>query len=180
MPVKVSPDIAASTITGRQQSFPLGRISASVTQNYGHDKAGVSPEPTLKNHISVESFPFLEIKSLSILSPEARVFLGARGCLQIPEQFLIEEFMRQYFLHIQPCTPVIDESEFWSLYRQGPQDRSASKLSPLLFQAMLFASSPYISFETAQACGFENKRTAWNTFYERAKVCWLESPKTQH
>ena len=88
--------------------------------------------------------------------------------------------MRQYFLHIQPCTPVIDESVFWNLYREDSQDASASKLSLVLFQAMLFASSPYISLETAQACGFENKRIAWNALYQRTKVGRLSSFMAQH
>lgn len=131
-----------------------------------------APAPISKrqNHVLFSSYPFLELDGFSSLTREDVAFLNSKGCLQIPAPVYLEEFVRQYFLHIQPCTPIIDESLFWDLYHNKPSKLSTLKLSLLLFQSILFASSPYISVETAQLCGFNDKRNAWNTLYQRAKV----------
>ena len=135
------------------------------------DRDDAVPDATYHNHVSFSSYPYIELRGLSALKQEDLAFLNSKGCLQIPAPPLLEEFVRQYFLHVQPCTPIIDESAFWNLYRQESFDSSAPKLSLLLVQAFLFTSSPYIDLQTAQTCGFENKREAWNALYERAKVC---------
>lgn len=133
------------------------------------------PHVVQNNFVSFSSYPFLELEGLAALDPEDVAFLNAKGCLEVPEPALLDDFVRQYFQHIHPCTPVIDEAVFWKLYRQEPEDPQAPKVSLLFFQALLFASSPYISLETAQGCGFEDNRAAWNALYRRAKVVSLFS-----
>ncbi|KAJ6007890.1 hypothetical protein N7540_011866 [Penicillium herquei] len=122
-----------------------------------------------KNHVHFSSYPFLQLEGHEKMSKQDTEFLSSKGCLHVPAAPFLNEFIKQYFLHIQPCTPIVDESIIWDLYHELSGSRSAPGLSLLLFQAMLFASSPYISLETAQSCGFENKRDAWNSFYQRTK-----------
>ncbi len=131
-----------------------------------------APAPTSshQNHVLFATYPFLELDGFSSMTQEDVAFLNSKGCLQVPAPVYLDEFVRQYFLHIQPCTPIIDESVFWELYRSEYLGTSAPKVSLLLFQTILFASSPYISVETAQLCGFDDKRNAWNDLYQRAKV----------
>jgi hypothetical protein len=121
------------------------------------------------NLVSFLSYSFLELRGLSRMTPEDHAFLNSKGCLQLPARDLLDDFIRQYFLNCQLSTPIIDEAHFWKVYR-SPQNEKAPKISLLFFQAMLFASSPYVSLESAQACGFEDGRAAWNAFYQRAKV----------
>lgn len=153
----------------RRRALPEPEVD-SMPVAVGHDNAPAATSSP-QNHVLFSSYPFLELDGFSSLTREDVAFLNSKGCLQVPAPVYLEEFVRQYFLHIQPCTPIIDESVFWDLYRSKTSDPSAAKLPLLLFQTILFASSPYISVETAQLCGFDDKRNAWNTLYQRAKVC---------
>lgn len=79
------------------------------------------------------------------LTAQDLAFLEAKGALHVPERPLLDEFMRQYFLHVHPMLPLIDEGDFWDTYQQT----DATKLIPLLlFQAMVFASCT-VSFPLA-------------------------------
>lgn len=122
-----------------------------------------------KNHVAFSSYSFLKWDGVSRMTPEDLAFLNSRGCLQLPAQDLLEEFVRQYFLHCQLNAPIIDEALFWKVY-QNPQVDGTPKIPLLVFQAMIFASSPFVSLQTVQHCGFEDGKAAWNTLYERAKV----------
>ncbi|KAF9885681.1 hypothetical protein FE257_012663 [Aspergillus nanangensis] len=156
----------------RHSTFPPekhSRLNAANPAPPDEKKVGDLPHAVQKNHVTFSSYPFLELKGFSGLVPEDVAFLSAKGCLEIPERALLDEFVRQYFLHVHPCMPLIDEAVFWKYYREGPQGTEAPRLSLLFFQALLFASSPYISLQTAQDCGFEDIRAGWNTLYQRAK-----------
>lgn len=124
-----------------------------------------------KNYVSFFSYNFIQMEEYAKLDQHDIAFLESKGCLMVPSRPFLEEFIGQYFLHIQPSTPIMDESVFWHLFRRIHDVTSTPKLPLLLLQAIVFAGSPYISLETAQNCGFQNKRDAWNTLYKRAKVC---------
>lgn len=142
----------------------------SSNQPFHIHPEGDFPNPTRKNHVPFSSYSFLDMQGLSTLAPEKVAFLRSMGCLEIPKPALLEDFVCQYFRHLHPSVPVIDEAAFWRLYRQECEDSSAFRISLPLFQALLFASSPYISASTAQDCGFDDTRAAWKTLYQRAKV----------
>jgi len=128
-----------------------------------------TPNDIALGQIPFSSYSFIRLDSSRYDSDDI-AFLNSKGCLSIPSPLLLEQFVRQYFLHIQPCTPIIDESVFWNMFRQSLSGEPDLEIPLLLFQAMLFACSPYISLETAQQCGFDDRRHAWNSFYQRAKV----------
>ncbi|KAL4736096.1 hypothetical protein BDV11DRAFT_211539 [Aspergillus similis] len=117
-----------------------------------------APYLDLPNHVPFSLYPFLELEGFASLTPEDTAFFHSKGCLQVPAKPLLDDVVRQYFLNIQPVIP--EESSFWSLYEQENYDLSTPKCSLLLFQALLFASSPYISLETAQNIGFQDARDA--------------------
>lgn len=56
------------------------------------------------------------------------------------------------------------------MYRLQDDDDVPIRISLFLFQAVLFASSPYVSKEVIQKCGFEDKRGARNALYKKAKI----------
>lgn len=97
-------------------------------------------------------------------------YLAAKRCLCVPDKTLIEDFLRGYFLHIHPYLPILDEGEVWDLYRLQDEHGDTRRISLLLFQTVLFASCPYMSMEAVRRCGFEDRRTARNAMYMRAKV----------
>jgi hypothetical protein len=49
---------------------------------------------------------------------------------------LLNEFIREYFLHVHPNLPVINEADFWDTYTNNRRE----PVPLILFQAMLFAA----------------------------------------
>lgn len=80
--------------------------------------------------------PFIDSLFLSSLPPEDVEYLTAKGSRTLPDESAIEEFFRQYFKHVHPIVPVVDEANFWRIYQGG----SGAKLSLFVAQAILFAS----------------------------------------
>lgn len=84
---------------------------------------------------------FLDLKDLSRLPPEDVKYLEMKGCLHVPTGPVLDEFIRQYFLHVHPCLPMLNEAEFWDMYNnQFDQSRKRRTISLFTFQAMMFAS----------------------------------------
>jgi hypothetical protein len=86
-------------------------------------------------------YEFLELKDLSKLSSTDVRYLDSMGCFRVPTRPYLDEFLHGYFLHVHPCMPVVDEAGFWTLYNQEGMWNGRSKISLMLFQAMLFAAS---------------------------------------
>ncbi|KAH8425138.1 fungal specific transcription factor domain-containing protein [Aspergillus melleus] len=121
-------------------------------------------------HVIFSSYPFLQFRGQDSLDKDDLAYLAAKGCLSVPDKTLIDDFLRGYFLHIHPYVPVLDEAEVWDLYGLLDEDDDSRTISLFVFQAILFASCPYVSRDTIQKCGFEDKRSARNEFYKRAKI----------
>lgn len=66
-------------------------------------------------------------------------FLASKSSLTLPDQDAMDEFVHQYFRHIHPIVPILDEGEFWRIYEGDPEPE---RLSIFVFQAVLFASCP--------------------------------------
>lgn len=121
--------------------------TACTVQIHDANDSGVLPhcEPDLQpcpaNETRYACYTFLAHNDLSRLSPEDINFMEAKGCLHIPVKHLLDEFIRQYFLHIHPFLPILDEGSFWTMYQgEELQSSSGTRISLLVLQAMLFAS----------------------------------------
>ncbi|RMJ23671.1 hypothetical protein PHISP_05459 [Aspergillus sp. HF37] len=112
-------------------------------------------------------YPFVDSQFQSSLPPEDVTYLSSKGCLTLPDEDAIDEFVRQYFMHVHPSVPVVDEADFWRLYEDGS---GSGKLSLFVLQAILFASCPFVSLEALRRCGFDDKRHARKQLYNRAKL----------
>ncbi|KAL3469751.1 hypothetical protein BJX99DRAFT_267911 [Aspergillus californicus] len=154
--------------TINQTNPHLERIRALAFQADGRDIAPSFSPSTLPAHVSFGDYHFLELRGANTLDREDLAFLASKGCLSVPEEVVLDEFVRQYFLHVHPASPVIDEADFWRMY-QGP---SAKKISLFVLQAILFAGSPYITLETVRKCGWSDIRDARNTLYKRVKALY--------
>ncbi|KAL4865000.1 hypothetical protein BDV12DRAFT_211283 [Aspergillus spectabilis] len=156
--------------TINQTNPHLERIRALAFEADGRElSSNLSSSTTLPGHVSFTHYPFLELRGLTTLDREDLAFLSAKGCLSVPEELVLDEFVRQYFLHVHPSSPVIDEAEFWRVYRSPG---SGKKISLFVFQAIMFAGSPYISMETLRKCGWSDKRSARNALYKRVKALY--------
>jgi hypothetical protein len=87
-------------------------------------------------------YQFLKLDGLYKLKPRDARQLELSGCLHVPSGSIIDEFVRQYFLHVHPCAPLLDEGKFWSLFLgQGDYLGKDHAISLFVFQAMLFVAS---------------------------------------
>ncbi|KAL2823294.1 hypothetical protein BDW59DRAFT_163456 [Aspergillus cavernicola] len=158
------------TSTVNQTNPHLERIHALAFEADGRDlPSNLSSSITLPGHVSFSKYHFLELRGLTTLDREDLTFLASKGCLSVPEKSILDEFVRHYFLQIHPGSPVIDEAEFWRVYCNPV---AGKKISLFVFQAILFAGSPYVSMETIQKCGWSDKRNARNSLYKRVKTLY--------
>ncbi|OCK78340.1 hypothetical protein K432DRAFT_269057, partial [Lepidopterella palustris CBS 459.81] len=125
----------------------------------------------LDGHLTFSYFSFLKFDELSSMCPDDVRTLEKHGCLHVPTKPALDRFVREYFLHIHPNLPMLDEGQFWSLYKHcAGLCGTSSRISLFLFQAMLFASCSYVPLKLLQQCGFGSIRGARKTLYRRAKM----------
>ncbi|CAG7988360.1 unnamed protein product [Penicillium salamii] len=127
----------------------------------------VSKHPA-SDHASYTEYDFVDTMQLSSLPGEDISFLASEGCFTLPNSAAMDEFFQQYFTRVHPLVPVIDEAEFWTLYRKKAPTNYT--ISLFVLQSMLFASSSFISKMTLKQCGFADRRDARRKLYNRAKL----------
>ncbi|GJC84405.1 cutinase transcription factor 1 beta [Colletotrichum liriopes] len=122
--------------------------------------------------ITYSFYPFLSLGNLHGIPPQDVNYLELQGCLRVPTRTILDEFVQQYFLHVHPLLPMLNEGDFWDVYCVNPNSYAPSdKLSLLVFQAMLFSSC-----NTIKTLGFPTIRAARAAFYRRTKLLYdLES-----
>lgn len=86
-------------------------------------------------------YSILEAPKTQTLSPEDLDYLYRQGCFVVPHRNILDEFIQQYFLHIHPMLPMINEAEFWALYLPHTAEGApADKLPLIVLQGMLFTA----------------------------------------
>ncbi|KAL4789285.1 hypothetical protein BDV19DRAFT_397190 [Aspergillus venezuelensis] len=151
-----------------RQSNTGSLTERQVEQDNESRSRGATPAGT----VEFSHYPFLEINNVQALDKEDVAYMRSKGCFSVPDQRVLDDFINQYFLHIHPETPVLDEAGFWRLYK-GDESRSTNpgeKMSLFVFQALLFRAVSYVSQETILRCGYADKETARAAFYKRAKL----------
>ncbi|QPC80320.1 hypothetical protein HYE68_011072 [Fusarium pseudograminearum] len=92
-------------------------------------------------------------------------------CFHLPSRSIQEEFIYQYFLYLHPYYPLINEKDFWDMYLDRDTAGATKKTMPLLvFQAMLFSASSFVSSAVLKNAGYTNVKVARSIFYRRAKL----------
>lgn len=93
------------------------------------------------SEVTYSYYAFLEVNNLWNLLPQDASYLELQGCLRIPKKTILDEYVKQYFLHVHPIMPLINEGGFWEVYGSTPVEGPRSeKISLLMFQAMMFAA----------------------------------------
>lgn len=96
--------------------------------------------PGLDGHVVFSSFNFLQFDELSGMSPEDKRIFEINGCLYIPTRSTLDIIVQEYFLHVHPNLPMLDEGLFWNVYRNMDEKQNLPRISLFLFQAMLSVS----------------------------------------
>ncbi|KAG8668177.1 hypothetical protein FPOAC2_10063 [Fusarium poae] len=114
---------------------------------------------------------FLTLKDVQRLPEEDVDFLRHSRCFHLPSRNVQEEFIYQYFLYLHPYYPLINEKDFWDMYLDRDTAGATKKTMPLLvFQAMLFSASSFVSSAVLKNAGYTNVKAARSIFYRRAKL----------
>jgi hypothetical protein len=77
--------------------------------------------------------------NLGRLQPTDIAYLESKKSLHIPAGPFLEVLLSHYFLYTHPCLPIINEAEFWKMFRQDGYTEPSFSL--LVLQAMLFVAS---------------------------------------
>ncbi|KAF5632077.1 n-terminal binuclear Zn cluster-containing protein [Fusarium sp. NRRL 52700] len=161
--------ITTSNISLGANRFSPSNPSPCNLNNVQIGSTNTSPEGGSSVLELTDDLPaFIRNPDLSNLPPDDVSFLQRQGCLNVPPRPLLDEFIREYFLHVHPMLPLMDESVFWEQYEQ-----ETNELSLFLIQAMLFASCSFASEIITKELGFESPRLAAARFYQRAKLLYV-------
>jgi hypothetical protein len=95
----------------------------------------------LDTTVSFFYYPFLETDFLSQTSQESIGYFEMRKVLHLPTPTILHEFIQEYFLHVHPTLPMLDEEAFWNIYRSANPYAAAKRRIPLfVLRTMLFAA----------------------------------------
>lgn len=159
---------AGSESQNPKYPFTNRPLSTNVANDVNNRQSFYSPD------VVYSYYPFLIVSNLPNIPSQDVNFLESQACLRVPTRSLLDEFLQQYFLHVHPLLPLINEAEFWAMYSPDSVDSDnpgqAERLSLLVFQAVLFASCNFVSKQTIKALGFPNIRAARASLYRRAKL----------
>ncbi|KAH8654763.1 fungal-specific transcription factor domain-containing protein [Ilyonectria robusta] len=115
------------------------------------------------------SYPFMAVSNMFYVPARDVRFLDAEECFRLPTRSILNQAVRQYFLHVHPMLPMLSEGDFWEAYYSPTPDES-NKTCLLLMQAMLFASCNFLSLDSLKELGYSNVRSARASFYRKAKL----------
>lgn len=116
-------------------------------------------------------YTFLVVSNIKNIPHQDINFLELEGCFRVPIRSVLDQFVVQYFLHVHPIMPLLNEGDFWDVY-DSPNDIYPQHISLLLFQAMLFASCTFIPESAMCSLGFPNTRTMKSTLLRRTKLLY--------
>lgn len=90
--------------------------------------------------ITYTYYPFIELNNLSAIPLQDVNYLDLQGCLRVPTKTILDEFVKQFFLHVHPIMPLLNEGDFWEMYGSQSQGTHVStRISLLMLHAMLFS-----------------------------------------
>ncbi|KAI8630122.1 hypothetical protein F5Y19DRAFT_54054 [Xylariaceae sp. FL1651] len=127
---------------------------------------------TANADITYSYYPFLSVSNFHNILPQDVNYLESQGCLRVPTRAILDEFVQQYFLHVHPLLPLINEGDFWEMYCHQGSEGPTEKISLLVFQAILFSCCNFVPKSSIKALGFPTIRAARATFYRRTKLLY--------
>ncbi|ORY69028.1 uncharacterized protein BCR38DRAFT_472437 [Pseudomassariella vexata] len=143
--------------SGMRTGDPTPKGGGGVAHCHVHGETGQSARETPSSepvHFEAEvlfsSHSFLNMwKVLDIGHGDIR-YLESQGCLRVPTKSILDEFLRNYFLHVHPMLPLLNERDFWDMY----------------------CGEDFLRQESVRILGFSTIQAARASFYRRAKLLY--------
>ncbi|EXM21513.1 hypothetical protein RAB80_010078 [Fusarium oxysporum f. sp. vasinfectum] len=162
------PGIFEMVLNQRKDSdFTIISENSRVHQTEPKPASSSDAKLSSQSHIIYSYYSFLDL-DISGLLPDDINYLEAQGCFRVPTPEALDEFVQEYFLHVHPALPLLDEAWFWAIFTRPVRGRS--NLSLFVFQAMLFTACSFLPFSTLRSLGFASVHNARDTYYRRSKL----------
>ncbi|EXJ96037.1 hypothetical protein A1O1_01163 [Capronia coronata CBS 617.96] len=158
-----------STTSTHLQSPPSVTTSAASfsVQSNGGLTGSASINPQLRPLPGI--FPSYIRPPRPDIRPDDVEFLIRRGALLVPQPELRDQLLRCFVLFVYPYMPTIELADF--LGAIDGHDGS-SKISLVVFQAVMFAGTAYVDLDLLQQAGYSNRRAARSDFYQKVKLLY--------
>ncbi|KAF5658958.1 fungal specific transcription factor factor [Fusarium denticulatum] len=104
---------------------------------------------------------------LSHLAEDDVAYLKSKSVFDLPPKEVQDELVNNYFLYIHPLLPTMREKDF-----QDDYATNLSRTSLLLYRAMIFVATSYMSEKHLEMCGFNSISEAQSAHFTRAKLLY--------
>lgn len=134
---------AAQTITEKSNFRPLGLGGYFEPTMFDCAPLGIESgsHGFTNTHVIYSYYSFLQLDTLQYMTSEDVNFMESQGCFRVPIRPLLDHFVKEYFLHVHPGLPVINEGVFWEMYTSKDSPLAENpRMSLFLFQAMILSS----------------------------------------
>lgn len=128
--------------------------------SFAHDRLGSTA--------AIEaSFPHFIRRTSVRLDEDDIQHLQRKGAFNIPDTSLRNDLLRCYVQYVHTYLPVLELESFLTAIEKN---EATNTISLLLFQAVMFAATPYVAPGVLAAHGYPDRRKARRSFYLRAKL----------
>ncbi|RAK74162.1 putative C6 transcription factor (Ctf1B) [Aspergillus fijiensis CBS 313.89] len=103
------------------------------------------------------------------LQKEDIEYLYQKGALTVPDVGLRNELLKSYIHYVHTYMPLLDLEDFLQTIVQNDGIR---RMSLLLFQAVMFAGTAFISLKHLHAAGYPSRKAARKAFFQRARLLY--------
>jgi hypothetical protein len=183
-------DARASTSQSRQStiahakleslgSLQAGPIIPSLISDTFHSPPAITPNTSIGAPSQIRAASSISQRGSSFELPayirpsrpdirqDDLAYLGRRGALSLPPGELQDQLIRCFVHYVYPFMPIVDLEELMGAI---DGNESASKISLIVFQAILFSGTAYVDLQLLQEAGYENRRAARADYYQKVKV----------
>lgn len=150
-----------SSATHRSSDYYIPSAVSTIDESSTLRPANSSAHQQLPDEaisLAYPSYSFLQAPTIRSIFNQDRKFLIAQGCFTLPQRWILDEFIRHYFLHVHPMLPMLNEAEFWTAYDgERPHNDPTGKVPMIVMQAILFVCAS-VSPEGVQdhaCCSFD-------------------------
>ncbi|KKZ63828.1 hypothetical protein EMCG_01933 [[Emmonsia] crescens] len=159
-----------SSISAFPAGHPLCNMTSTVQRLLDADfGARHSPQPTQPAQQPKGWLPnFIRPLPAKFQSGDI-AYLESKGALAIPHQGLRNELMKSYLQFVHPYMPLLELDDF---LRTLARNDGSRRMSLLLFQAVMFAGTAFISMKHLVEAGYESRKEARKAFFQRARLLY--------
>ncbi|KKK18225.1 hypothetical protein ARAM_002973, partial [Aspergillus rambellii] len=162
--IQLAGDAASPPIHWMQ---PLDHYKSVAHDLLGHPVPGLpdlTPQPTFNTLL-----PSFIQKLPPNLPDEDLQFLATKGAFSLPDETLRNELLKTFALHVHPDLPVLDLS---ILLEAIANNNGESRISLLLFHAVMFSSTASIDPKHIHRAGYTSRKAARQEFFRKARVLY--------